>query len=56
INDNLCAFLNTDWSEHSQIGYACSRLLAGMVMFDTTSGRAIVVNSVEVHGRRRTVD
>ncbi|KAG1194223.1 hypothetical protein G6F36_000318 [Rhizopus arrhizus] len=56
MNDSLCTFLNQDWSERPQMRYACSRLLAGMIMLDTSSGKAIVVNCVEVYGRRRTVD
>ncbi|KAG1458111.1 hypothetical protein G6F46_002123 [Rhizopus delemar] len=56
MNHNLCTFLNQDWPEYPQMRYACSRFLAGMIMLDTSSGKTIVVNCVEVYGRRRTVD
>ncbi|ORX46299.1 hypothetical protein DM01DRAFT_1364442 [Hesseltinella vesiculosa] len=36
--------------------YACSRLLAGIILMDTSNGRAVIVNSIEVFGRRRSLD
>jgi hypothetical protein len=38
MNDNLCTFLNQNWSERPQMRYACSRLLAGAEGKDTMQG------------------
>ncbi|ORY91878.1 hypothetical protein BCR43DRAFT_445429, partial [Syncephalastrum racemosum] len=35
---------------------ACSRLLAGMIVLHTASGMAIAASTIEVSGRRRTID
>ena len=36
--------------------YACSRLLTASIMLNTSNGRALAANSVEVYGRERRVD
>ncbi|CAO3595713.1 unnamed protein product [Absidia cylindrospora] len=56
INDEMADFLNTDWSFYPQMRFATSRILAGMLLLNESSGQALVVNTVEVYGRQRTVD
>lgn len=56
IKEEMAGFLNEDWSLCPQMRYACSRLLVGSILLDTTSGRALLVNCVEIYGRRRTLD
>lgn len=48
IKEEIAGFLNEDWSLCPQMRYACSRLLAGSILLDTTSGRAVLVNCVEI--------
>ena len=36
--------------------YACSRSLAGSILLNGSSGKVLLVNCVEVYGRRRTLD
>ncbi|CDH52178.1 predicted protein [Lichtheimia corymbifera JMRC:FSU:9682] len=39
-----------------QIHYACCRLLTGMILSETSTGKAMIVSSVEIYGRRRSLD
>ncbi|ORX55648.1 hypothetical protein DM01DRAFT_1335036 [Hesseltinella vesiculosa] len=36
--------------------FACSSLLAGCLFLDSTTGRVLLVNTIEIYGRRRTLD
>lgn len=56
MNDELSTFLNDDWTIDPQMRYACSRLLAGMIMVHSPTGKAVIVNSVEIYGRQRVLD
>lgn len=56
LDDGMATLLNEDWSIFSQMHYACSRLLAGIILLDTLTGKSVIVNSVEIFGRRRSLD
>ncbi|KAI9017952.1 hypothetical protein CLU79DRAFT_309064 [Phycomyces nitens] len=56
IKEEMAGFLNEEWSLCPQMRYACSRLLADSILLDLTSGQAVLVNCVEIYGRRRTLD
>ncbi|PHZ16159.1 uncharacterized protein RHIMIDRAFT_233761 [Rhizopus microsporus ATCC 52813] len=56
LDDGMARFLNEDWSMFPQMRYACSRLLAGIILLNTSTGKSVIVNSVEVFGRRRSLD
>jgi hypothetical protein len=56
MTDEIADFLNQDWLLHPQMRYACSRILAGMILLDTMTGKSIVANSIEVYGRTRSLD
>lgn len=51
LDDEMATFLNEDWSIFSQMHYACSRLLAGIILLDTSAGKSVIVNSIEAFGR-----
>ncbi|CEG63056.1 hypothetical protein RMATCC62417_00265 [Rhizopus microsporus] len=54
--NDMTTFLNQDWSIHKSMRYACSRTLTGSILLDEFTGKALLVNCVEVFGRRRTLD
>ncbi|CEP17759.1 hypothetical protein [Parasitella parasitica] len=56
LTNDMAMFLNQDWSIHKSMRYACSRALAGSILLNESTGKALLVNCVEVFGRRRTLD
>ncbi|KAI8068330.1 hypothetical protein BC940DRAFT_299716 [Gongronella butleri] len=56
LNDEICQMLNSDWLDKPSLRYACSRLLAAMVLLVGTTGTTIVANTIEVYDRERDVD
>lgn len=56
LTNDMTMFLNQDWSIHKSMRYACSRALAGSILLNGSTGKALLVNCVEVYGRRRTLD
>ncbi|CDS04530.1 hypothetical protein LRAMOSA07189 [Lichtheimia ramosa] len=56
LNDQVCQMLNTDWEHVPQNKYACAQVLAGCILLSEKSGHAVLVNTVEVYCRRRSVD
>ncbi|KAJ2960877.1 hypothetical protein NQZ79_g3809 [Umbelopsis isabellina] len=55
VDDTISEMMNTDWTFHPQLRYACARLLAGSIIMNK-NGNALLVNTVEIYGRTRTVD
>lgn len=56
LTKDMCNFLNEDWSIFKSMRYTCTRCLAGSIIIDVYSGRALLANCIEVYGRRRTLD
>ncbi|KAF9946099.1 hypothetical protein BGZ65_010072, partial [Modicella reniformis] len=56
ISKPLCDLLNEDWATRPELKYACSKLLAGCILMNTTNGHAIMVNCIELYGRKKQVD
>ncbi|KAI7879694.1 hypothetical protein K492DRAFT_216974 [Lichtheimia hyalospora FSU 10163] len=56
LDDRICQMLNMDWEHGPQIKYACAQVLAGCILISEKSGHAILVNTVEVYCRQRSID
>ncbi|CEI88302.1 hypothetical protein RMCBS344292_02693 [Rhizopus microsporus] len=56
LTNDMTTFLNQDWSTHKSMRYDCNRILARSILLDGLTGKALLVNCVEVFGRRRTLD
>ncbi|KAG0286172.1 hypothetical protein BGZ98_005187 [Dissophora globulifera] len=56
ISKPLCDLLNEDWVIRPELKYACSKLLAGCILLNTTNGHAIMVNCIELYGRKKQID
>ncbi|KAF1801550.1 hypothetical protein FB192DRAFT_1248931, partial [Mucor lusitanicus] len=54
--NDMAMFLNLDWSIHKSMRYAYSRALAGLILSDKSTAKALLVICVEAFGRRRTLD
>ncbi|KAL0073752.1 hypothetical protein J3Q64DRAFT_1745009 [Phycomyces blakesleeanus] len=55
LTNDMPMFLNQDYSIHKSVRYACSRALAGSILLNESTGKALLVNCVEVFGRGRTL-
>ncbi|KAF9084641.1 hypothetical protein BGX27_003738 [Mortierella sp. AM989] len=56
IDDRLSELLNHDWEFLPHFRYACSKALAGCIIFNTKSCQAVIANTVEAFGRTKMVD
>ncbi|CAO3566087.1 unnamed protein product [Mortierella alpina] len=56
LNDNICELLNRDWRFSLLLRFACSKILSGCILLNTSNNQAILANTVEVYGRTRMVD
>ncbi|KAK3808892.1 MAG: hypothetical protein J3R72DRAFT_451033 [Linnemannia gamsii] len=56
LDDPLSELLNEDWSLQPHLQYVCAQLLAGSIFLNTNNGQAIMCNTVEVYGRKPSVD
>ncbi|KAF9577262.1 hypothetical protein BGW38_007650, partial [Lunasporangiospora selenospora] len=56
IDDAMCEWLNEDWYLQPQLQYACAQALAGSIFYNTRSGEAVINNTIEAYGRKRSVD
>ncbi|PHZ10634.1 uncharacterized protein RHIMIDRAFT_32401 [Rhizopus microsporus ATCC 52813] len=54
LDEATSRLLNTDWSTFPHIKYACSVMLAGMVVIK--GNKALLINCNEVYGRTRSID
>ncbi|KAG0339319.1 hypothetical protein BG005_003509, partial [Podila minutissima] len=52
----MCELLNEVWSFQPQLQYACAQVLAGSIFLNTRNGQAVINNTVEVYGRKQSVD
>ncbi|KAG0009927.1 hypothetical protein BGZ82_003769, partial [Podila clonocystis] len=52
----MCELLNESWSFQPQLQYACAQVLAGSIFLNTRNGQAVINNTVEVYGRKQSVD
>ncbi|KAF9409903.1 hypothetical protein BGZ76_005597 [Entomortierella beljakovae] len=56
LSEQLCEFMNKDWTFRPELQYACSQLLAGCILINTCNGQAVIANSIEVYGRTKQTD
>ncbi|KAI9303561.1 hypothetical protein BJ944DRAFT_289301 [Cunninghamella echinulata] len=56
ISQEICELLNYDWTFYPQMMYACAQMLAGAILWNCNNGEAVIINNVEIYGRRKTVD
>ncbi|KAF9973814.1 hypothetical protein BGZ75_001037, partial [Mortierella antarctica] len=52
----MCELLNEAWTDQPQLQYACAQILAGSIFYNTQNGEAVINNTVEVYGRKLSVD
>lgn len=56
LADDVCALLNKDWDFYPQVKYFSAMVLAGAILLNTNNKQAVMVNTVEMYGRTKTVD
>ncbi|KAI8136955.1 hypothetical protein BJV82DRAFT_526121, partial [Fennellomyces sp. T-0311] len=56
LTEDICAQMNIDWSLRPQAKYFTAAVLAGCTLYNTNSGQALMVNTIEVYGRTKSVD
>ncbi|KAF9990788.1 hypothetical protein BGZ79_004759, partial [Entomortierella chlamydospora] len=56
LSKDICDILNDDWVRCPQLKYACARMLAGCILYNTVKGQAVIINCNEVYGRKKQVD
>ncbi|KAK3840329.1 MAG: hypothetical protein JOS17DRAFT_16065 [Linnemannia elongata] len=56
LDGPLCELLNEDWCLQPQLQYACAQALAGSIFLNTKNGQAVINNTVEAYGRKKSVD
>ncbi|KAI8594466.1 hypothetical protein EDD21DRAFT_330268 [Dissophora ornata] len=56
LDDEMCSFLNQDWTFQSSLQYACAQILAGSIFYNPRNGHTVINNTVETYGRTRSVD
>ncbi|CAO3565325.1 unnamed protein product [Mortierella alpina] len=56
LDEPMCELLNEDWRLQPQLQYACAQALASSIFYNTRNGEAVMINTVEVYGRKITVD
>ncbi|KAK3822899.1 MAG: hypothetical protein J3Q66DRAFT_279251 [Benniella sp.] len=55
LTDEICESLNRDWQFSPHLRYASAVILAGSLIVKG-NGEAVIANTVEVYGRKKTVD
>ncbi|KAG2226976.1 hypothetical protein INT45_006383 [Circinella minor] len=48
--------MNKDWRFYKQIGFFTATILAGAILLNTSNYQAIMINTVEMYGRTKSVD
>lgn len=48
--------MNNDWNFYSNMEFVVAQLLAGSIIRNTMNGKTIMINTVEVYGRTKSVD
>ncbi|KAG0170218.1 hypothetical protein DFQ28_001526, partial [Apophysomyces sp. BC1034] len=56
LEDNICGLMNKDLEVNPQIKYFTAIVLAGAIMINTKNNQAVMLNTIEVFGRTKTVD
>ncbi|KAF9152373.1 hypothetical protein BGX21_005041 [Mortierella sp. AD011] len=56
LSKSTCDLLNEDWVSRPELKFACSKLLAGCILLNTANSHAIMVNCVELYGRKKQID
>ena len=48
--------LNLNWTRHPEAAQVAGHMLAGAILYNAESGKGILINEVEVYGRKRAYD
>jgi hypothetical protein len=56
LNDDMCELSNDDWKLRPQLRYFCARALEGSIIINNKDNTAVLVNTVEVYGRKKPTD
>lgn len=56
LTPDVCAIINKDWDFFPQIKFATVQIFAGAILYNTTNGQAIMLNTVEAYGRTKSID
>ncbi|OBZ86177.1 hypothetical protein A0J61_05776 [Choanephora cucurbitarum] len=56
LNDEVFCLLNGVWKHEPNLKFACAQALAGAILLNTSSGVAIMVNTVEMYGATKSID
>ncbi|KAF9948276.1 hypothetical protein BGZ70_002278 [Mortierella alpina] len=56
VYPSIAALLNEDWTDKPQLRYACAQILAGSVFYNTGNGQSVLNNTVEMYGRKQSID
>ncbi|KAG1040775.1 hypothetical protein G6F43_012219 [Rhizopus delemar] len=56
LTPDVCAIINKDWDFFPQIKFATVQIFAGAILYNTTNGQAIMLNTIEAYGRTKSID
>ncbi|KAI8635752.1 hypothetical protein BD408DRAFT_377804 [Parasitella parasitica] len=56
MDDDTCKLLNNDWAFRPQMRFFCTRVLSGAILVNRMTGETLLINTIEVYGRFRTID
>ncbi|GAA5816879.1 hypothetical protein MFLAVUS_010413 [Mucor flavus] len=56
LTDDICTLLNKDWQFYPQVKYFSATVFAGSIILNTNNNQAIMINTVEMYGRTKTID
>ncbi|KAG2235585.1 hypothetical protein INT48_002359 [Thamnidium elegans] len=55
LDQTISLLLNKDWMYEPHTKYACAQVLIGSIVMNTVNGKAILINTVEAYGRKKTI-
>ncbi|KAI7860782.1 hypothetical protein BDC45DRAFT_5008 [Circinella umbellata] len=56
LTDDICAEMNKDWRFYQQTGFFTAAIMAGAILLNTNNNQAIMINTLEIYGRTKSVD
>ncbi|CEG82110.1 hypothetical protein RMATCC62417_16232 [Rhizopus microsporus] len=55
LDSSMTTLFKQDWGIYPEAKYVCAQLLAGAILLNS-NGEAILINTIEIYGRSKTVD
>ncbi|KAG0166980.1 hypothetical protein DFQ29_000698, partial [Apophysomyces sp. BC1021] len=56
LGDELCELVNRDLVFYPHLKYASAQLFAGSILRNNITGKAVMANTIEMYGRKKSVD